>query len=276
MGKALNVVSCRATAPGVAAFAAGTYNSGDSGAVRNAAQGSNIQLIEAWQNNNAAGFGRIRSPRLHDNVSGIHFVVPASQPQPVLGRPFNQKLYSQDVLINELEGSAVGGQIEVQAMLIYYEDLPGCSGVFIDNAFLLDRMVNIVTVQTTQAFGATGDYTGQTAINATDDQLKANTWYAILGHIVSGRCALVGVRGPDTGQIRFGCPGDVANPLLTRSWYQDLSFRYGMPLIPCINAANKGATFVDGVQDQAAGAVTTTTILAELGGGSLPIPGSGR
>ena len=274
MGKALQVVTCTATAPGVAAFAAGVFNSGDSGAVRNATPGSDILLLDVWQNNNAAGFGRIRSPRLHDNVQGIHYVVAAAQPQRTLGAPHRQLLYSQDVLIAELKGSAVGGQIETLAFLVYYADLQGVSGTFIDNPTLMQAMVNLLTVQTTNAFGATGDYSGQVAINSTDDLLKANTWYAILGYVVSARCAVIGIRGPDTGNIRVGGPGDTAHPEWTRRWFQDLAIFYSMPLIPVFNSANKGATFVDGAQDQAGTSVTTTLVLAELQAGSLPIPGS--
>lgn len=59
MGKALELISGRATAPG-ATFTALTMAAGNSNQIRNAPFSSKIQLLSMWSFNNAAGIARIR------------------------------------------------------------------------------------------------------------------------------------------------------------------------------------------------------------------------
>jgi len=264
MGLALEVVSGRATAPGVAAFVGLTPSTGNSFTVRNASFSAPIYLVSMWNKNNAAGELRLRSPKLHDNVRGLHFKCTANDPQPFLPDRFKQLLSPQDLLIFEIEGSAVGGQIELGAFLVYYTDLPGAAGRFISEQQLLDRTASMVSVRTTHAVGATGDYSGEVAFNSTDDLLKANTDYAVLGATLSANALLVGLRGPDTGNLRVAVPAHSTERQLTRHWFLTLSRFFQMPMIPVINSANKAGTLVDAVQDQAAAAVSADWTLAEL------------
>jgi len=273
MGKALEVVAGQVTAPG-AVLTALTMNAGNSATVRNADLSSQIALISSWANNNAAGIWRIRSPKLHDNVQGIRYRIPAASVQPLVVPGLWQRLIPQDNLILELSGSAVGGQIEQAAMLHYYSDLPGGASRLISPTELMQRTVNMWTTEIPIAPGATGGYSGQVAINSAFDQFKANTDYALVGYQVDAACTVVGFTSPDFANYRVGGPGLLTARWLTARFFIYLSEELGIPLIPVFNAANKFSTLVDVMQNQAGAAVNVTAFLHELAmpGGVLAAP----
>lgn len=269
MGAALDLITGRVTAPSTTLTAL-TMSAGDTLTVRNAPIDSSVRLLQAWADNQGAGTLRIRSPRIHDNVEGIRLDVSVSEVKPLLPRRLIQPLVPQDTLIAELSGSATAGDIESAALLLYYANLPGISGRFIDPPALLANMVNLVTVENTLALGTGGGYTGEEALTAEFDQLKANTDYALIGYLVDDECAAVTWRGSDTGNLRVGGPGDNLARDLTRSWFYDLSMDYQLPLIPVFNSANKDAILLDGVQDENGTDVTVTSIFAQLKPGVVP------
>lgn len=263
MGKALELLSGYATAPSTT-FTALTMASGNSATIRAATPGSNIQLLNAWTDNQTAGNFRIRSPRLHDNVQGIRLNALASNTQPLLPLGVKIPLIEQDTLTMEITGSGTGGDIESAAVLIYYDDLPGVEGRFLTAAELAQRAVDYVTVENTLSLGTGGGYTGEEAINAEFDLLRANTDYALVGYIVSAECAAVRWRGVDSGNIGVGGPGIVGVPHLTSRWFIELSEKHDIACIPVFNSANKSGILLDGVQDENGTDVTVTTILAQL------------
>lgn len=258
---ALQVVSGFVTAPSNT-FTNWTLGTGDSLTVKNAPKAA--YLLSVWGDWQTAGNLRITSPRLHDAVQGIRLFGPSSIVQPLIYPPQVQYLVPQDVLTVQQTGSATAGDIESGALLIYYPDLPGSNGNFITYAEYMSRRVNILTVENTLALGTGGGYSGEEAINAEFDLLKANRDYAILGGNVSVECATIGWRGPDTGNVRVGMPGCDDVKIETRNWFVNLARVTGWPLIPVINAANKANTLIDGVQDENGADTTLTTILAEL------------
>lgn len=269
MGKALEVITGFVTAPSTTLTALGLA-SGDSLQIRNAQIDSMIRLVNAWADNQTSGTLRIRSPRLHDNVEGLRLDVLASEVKPLLPRRFMQKLIPQDTLTVQLSGSGTAGDIETATLLVFYEDLPGISARLIDAPALLANMVHIMSVENTLSLGTSGGYSGEEAITAEFDQLKANTDYALLGYLVDAECATVGWRGSDTGNVRVGGPGDELGRDYTASWFYDLSFWNQMPMIPVFNSANKDAILIDGVQDENGTDVTVTSIFAELQAGAVP------
>jgi hypothetical protein len=157
-----------------------------------------------------------------------------------------------------------GGQIESGGIMVWYEDLPGVAGRFIDVPTLQKRLVNIFTQETAITPGAAGGYSGQLALNAQFDLMQANTDYALMGYVVSARCCSVSMRGPDTGNLRCAGPGEPSKRDLTAQWFWYLSFLNNLPFMPIINSANKAGTFVDVVQSQAATAVTVSWVMAQL------------
>lgn len=263
MGKAIELLSGYATAPG-GTLTAITLAAGNSLTIRNAVHDSLVHLVTLWSDNQSAGYVRVRSPQLHDNVQGLRFKSESSEPQPLMAPSPLQLLRSQDQLTVEVSGSSTAGDVENVSLLVYYEDLPGIEGRFISAEELYSRTRNIVTVENTLSLGTTGGYTGEEAINAEYDLLKANTDYALLGYLVDGECCSVRWRGADTGNLGVGGPGLAGHKDQTREWFVYLSNVTGLPCIPVFNSANKAAILVDGLQDENGTDITLTSIFAEL------------
>jgi hypothetical protein len=279
MGKALEVVTSFATAPGVAAFAACAACAGNSLQVRSADMKSNVKLLEAWAFNQVAGQLRIRSPRLHDAVNGMRWRIPAALSLPRLPGPasggFAQFLIPQDTLIVESQGSAVGGQIESNTMLIYYDNLPGVSARLIGNDILQRYGVNITTIQATITAVATGQYGGGVLVNAATQNLKANTDYALLGGETDTRGTVIRATGVDFGSLGVGFPAEPSIADITVGWFQGLAVNYSLPLIPVFNSANFGGITVDLQTNQTGGTFIVDLVCVELQGGSVAPAGSG-
>lgn len=263
MGAALEVVSGRASAPSTT-FTAWTLASGNSLTVRNAPLDSGVWLLQLWHDNQTAGVVRVRSPNLHDNVQGIRCRVSAGYPAPLLPWGVATKLIPQDLLVVEATGSATAGDLEQGALLIYYANLPGVDARFITYEQVIARRRHIVTVENSLATGTGGGYSGEEALNAEFDLLKANTDYAFLGYLVDTECAVVRWRGADTGNLGIGGPGEPDLRELTSLWFVKLSQMYGLPLIPVFNASNKAGILLDAAQDEDGADVVVTTILCEL------------
>lgn len=269
MGKALEVITGFVTAPSTT-FTGWTLASGNSLTIRNTQLEKKVWLLDAWADNQTPGVLRIRSPKLHDNVQGIRNTVTSSDVAPLLPSGQPQKLIPQDQLIVEQTGSAVAGDIESGALLVYYEDLTGSDARLATTEQVLARMVNQFTVENTLALGTAGGYSGEEAINAEFDLFKANTDYALLGYLVNVECCTVRWRGADTANLGVGGPGNPDERFLTRNWFMDLADRFKLPLIPVFNSANKNAILIDGAQDENGTDVTVTSIFAELAGSTLP------
>lgn len=267
MAGALEVISGSVTGVG-ATFTAWTVNAGNSLAIRSAPLTSNVWLMEKWAyNDTAAGVLRVRSPRLHDNVQGIRTRVTNNDTEPLMSGlasyGWRQKLVPQDILIAEQTGSAAN--IDTGHLLVYYENLPGINARFIDNATLIangvNRMGQEVSVTTTAASAA---YTGQVAINVTNDNFKANTDYALLGVMTDTRVGTIRIQGADVGNLGIGIPGEPTQRHLLSNYFQRLSDIYSVPLIPVFNSANKTAILVDCTGHTAAITAVLTFYMVEL------------
>lgn len=267
MPPALDTVTAFGTAINTT-LAALTIAAGDSFTIKNAAPNSDVWLLNAWADVQLAGQVRIRSPKFHDNVDAIRSRTRINNLEPLLpwGQP--QKLYAQDTEIVELAGSSTAGDIESVTQLIYYADLPGQAARFISPDTLKQRGRNYFGNRLAITVGSTAIYSGARAINADVDLLKANTDYALIGMTSDLRVGSVCLRGPDTGNLRVSCPGgaDVQGSMKRYgTFFRDLSFFYGLALIPVINSANKGGTLIDVVGDENAGTANITAWLVELG-----------
>jgi len=257
----MELLSGFVTAPSTT-FTALTICAGNSLTVRNAVEGSRVQLLAAWGKHQTAGNIRVRSPQLHDNVQGIRMYDVAADPVNLLP---DQLLEPQDTLTVEATGSATGGDLELASLLLYYDDLPGIEGRFITAADLFSRTKNIMTVENTLALGTTGQYTGQEAINSEFDLMKANTDYALIGYTVSAVCGCVRWQGSDVGNLGIGGPGHPTKKNVTANWFLRLAQQYDLALIPIFNSANKAGILVDGQQDEDGTDTILTSIFAELG-----------
>ena len=261
MGSAMEILSGYVTAPSTTETAV-TMGSGNSLTIRNAL--GRVLLLNAWGDWQTAGLLKITSPRIHDAVQGIRLEGVASEVDPLLPMEMPQLLYPQDTLTAVMTGSATSGDIESMAMLLYYENLPGAQARFISPDEVKTRMRNILTVEKSIALGTAGGWSGSAAINATYDQFKADTDYALLGYLVNVECVAVRWIGADVANLGIGGPGNETDKILTRDWFVKLSRMTGLPLIPVFNAANKTGILVDGAQDENGLDSILTSIFAEL------------
>lgn len=263
MGKALELIGASGTAIG-ATIAALTAVTGDSLAVRAGAENKRIDLVQFWTDVQVAGTARIRSARMHDNVQGIRVDTIISDLYPLMPPGIRQRLYPNDVMVQELAGSAVAGDIEYILSLLLYEDLPGANANFISVDELMRRAGNVSYVENTIATGTTAAWTGAEAINAEFDQFHAGGLYALVGYIVDTEAPAVAWRGPDTSNYRVGGPGIETDRATTSDWFIWLSRMLNEPLIPVIRAENKAGTSIDALQDENGADTTVTSIFVEL------------
>lgn len=260
---ALELLSGQVTAPDTTLTAL-TMNAGNSLTIRNTPVDTRIWLLQAWVKAQGAGVLRIRSPQLHDNVQGVRLRTVVGEVDPLLPMGAMQRLQTQDQLVVELSGSATAGDIETASLLVYYETLPGIEMRRISAQELRERMVNLVTVENTLSAGTAGGYSGEEAIDAEFDLLRANTDYALVGYHVSTICGAVRYRGVDFGNLGVGGPGNAASKQLTGSWFKILAEVSGFDLVPVFNSANKSGLLLDVHQDEDGADPVVSTILAQL------------
>jgi hypothetical protein len=242
-----------------------TMDGTDSLTVRNFRMPKKAFVLQTWAWLNAAGYTVLRSPRMHDNVEGIRIRFPAAYSMPVVPKKHKQEVFAQDTLIARLLSADASGNIEQMMMLLYYEDIDGINAHLITPEELKSRRKHTFVAEVAPTYNATGVYFTAAAINSVYDLFKANTEYAVLGAVTDQRAALVTLKGPDTGNLRVGVPGELYSRQDMSHWFEDLSFHTGIPLIPVINSANKFGTFCEVVSNQAqASNINVSWILAEL------------
>lgn len=261
MGACWEVIDTFVTNPGAGPVATAPFP-GDTLTVRNFEDPAGAWLADIWASGATTGVGRIRSPRLHDNVQGLRFRDIAATNRGLLTEYSLQRLYAQDALIVELGGG--GAETDGMSYCVYYDDLPGASPDYHQISDLLPRIRNLINVEVVVGAGAAvGQRSASSALNATFDLLKANTEYAILGYEVDANGLSVGFRGIDTGNLRIGGPMTTER-IETRDWFVRLSTRLGKPMIPTVNSANKGGFLIDDAQVVVGVAANVTLVMAEL------------
>lgn len=265
MGKAMELLTGYVTGAAGTAMDALTMLSGNSLTLRNAKEGSKIYLISAWALNQANdSVLRIRSPRLHDNVEGMAFVVEATNVKPLFPLGMKQELISQDTLVVEMMDSGATSDIDVACLLVYYEDLPGVDGRFITAAEFDERSKNVIAVRNTLTLDTDSTYDAEEAINAEYDLMKANTDYALIGCHVGDRVPAIRYRGTDTGNLGIGIPGGIGEQWISGGWFLNLARLTGLACIPVMNSANKSNFLIDSVATENDVTQEVSSIFVEL------------
>lgn len=264
MGVACEVVTGRVLAPG-ATITALTANTGSTFTVRDFAQTSTAYLDQMWAHEATTGVFRIRSPRMHDQAQGIRMQVGATTAELLLPDGANQKLYSSDTLLVELSGGGAG-ETDLGAYIVYYEDLGGIAARLEMWSAIAPRITDLAGVEVDVTTSATaGDWSAGTAINATFDNLKADTNYAVLGYTVNVGVGAVAIAGSDTGNLKVGGPGTL-DQVESRQFFVNMSERTGRPYIPVINSNNRASTLLFVADPAAAAAVHVSLTMAQLSG----------
>jgi hypothetical protein len=262
MGLAFDSVLAAAVNPGAGGAVATVTASGDPLSVRNFADGQAAAYLELiTRMGTTAGFAQVQSPLFHDNVQGIR-ITPAESPS-VYGIPglAAEQLHPQDTLQVTLSGGAA--ETDIAVLHNYYTDLPGASArlhSWGDIAGIIAHIKPIrIAVTTSATIGAWQD----TVITTTENLLKANTDYAVLGYMSNTALGAVGLKGPDTSNLRATGPGSTQE-FPTTNYFAYLSQARGLPFIPVFNAANANATFVCTCAATASVAAVVELICAQL------------
>lgn len=238
-----------------------TLASGDSLTVRNfVPQNAKAYLHRLGIQSATKGQLRIISPLTHDNVTGLTFSY-SETPAPLLfPREGLMQLQPQDTLTVQM----LGGAAESDAVVLgtYYTDLPGAQARLYNWSDIKPRIKYFKSVEVDQTTNAVTSGWKDTAINATEDQLHANTDYAVLGYDADTAVTWVSFKGIDTGNLRIGGPGPTSS-IVTADYFVEVALRDAIPFIPVFNSANKAAFFLSSIA-VASAATKFTVNLAEL------------
>jgi hypothetical protein len=238
---------------------------GDSLSIRWFGDGTRAQLLEAWVGDSASKCQvSIRSPLLHDNVRGMRFGFMANptlsatsgKPQALLAPYWKQPYQPTDTLIVEANGTAADRVVFSQ--LIHYDAPQYSGGRFIGAPEIEARFQNLVGILVAPTGGATGDYGAVVGLASSDDRLKANTDYALVGATSDLMYTTAAIVGPDTGNFPVSWPGSWQEDIQA-GWFYEMSRRWNMALCPIINANNKGNTNIK--LADAGGAVAPNIVL---------------
>lgn len=259
MGRAIDSVLAQIT--NTVALGAVTVAPGDTLTVRNFDPPANAYLEAILFKGGQSVTARVLSPLFHDAVRGITYISAQAPTQYTLPREVGQKLQPQDTL--QLQG--LSGAANSSAFLLqnYYENVGGAAARLVMWEDIAGNIANIKPVECDVAASATIGAWNDTALTVTENLLKANTDYAVLGYVVDVACLCIAIKGNDTGNLRVSGPGTLLQDT-TQDYFIQQSEDTGRPHIPVINAANANNTVVS-VADNAAGtAVKVQLILAQL------------
>lgn len=256
---AIDSVYTFATNPG-AGPAATAAAAGDSLTIRNFPMGSSSARIEHLIRRGAtAGFARLRSPRFHDNATGINWNSGETVDTLTMPHEVGQPVYPADTLIAEVSGGAA--ESDALGFLVYYDDLPGISAQVKSPGDVIGNIRNMKHFQVAAPAGA-NSWT-DTVITTTENQLHADADYAVLGYRCSATAAMVGVKAPETGNLRICGPGSTTG-IATDDWFLRWSRLTGKPCIPVFNANNRAGVFVSAIDVAAVAGLVVTLVCAEL------------
>jgi len=257
---AIDTVVGHAANPG-AAFTAVAFNQGDSGVVRNFAQTDTAYLERITRAGGSSGAARVLSPLLHDNVRGITFTSAETPTHYLMPQQRGEKLNPQDTLTVQVTGGAA--ETDLVALSIYYSNLPGASARLHSWSDIMPLIAHIkpMEVDCTNA-AAIGTWT-DTVITTTENLLKANTDYAVLGYVTDIAQGMIGIKGLETGNLRVCGPGTTLTDT-TSNFFVEWSQREQTPHIPVFNSANNGSTYVSTCDTTASTTPKVQLILAQL------------
>lgn len=265
MGVAIDTVALDVhnAATSAVGLTAATAASGDSLGVRSFAQGAQASLENVYlQGASPPRRFRLLSARLHDNVTGVSFQALESPTEFLLPPEASQPLYSADVLVAQMDAAASSDT--VAALLNYYTDLPGITQNLYTWPQIKSRIIDYKPVEVDCTSAATIGQWSDTLITTTENQLKADYEYAVLGIEGSAAFCAVGVKGSATGNLRVCAPG--ASPTLRLTdYFVTMSNEDGKPFIPVFNSNDRFAFYVSVLANTANATDNVFLILARLG-----------
>lgn len=245
-----------------AALTNGTItNSGDSLGVRSFDPGAFAKLESVFLQGSGTRQARILSPRLHDNVTGLTIQSAESPTEFVFPKEVSQALYSSDVL--QVQADAAASSDTLVALLNYYSNVDGISANLATWAQVKASMISMKIFEVACTSSATIGAWTDTVITQTENQLKADYTYAVLGFETNVALCAMGIKGPSTGNLRICAPGATSTLDIT-SYFIELSERQGTPHIPVFKANDRASTNISVCANTASVAANVYAICAQL------------
>lgn len=256
---AVDTIWTSATNPG-AVLTATTAATGDNLTVRNFDSTTQTAALEhIFRRGVTAGIASVQSPRMHDNATGVNINSGEAVDTLVLPNALYNPVFPADTLIPKVTGGAA--ETDAVALVIYYSDIPGLKGQFIGPGDIQGQVRNIKAFQVAAPAGANA-WT-DTVITTTENQIHADADYAVLGYKCSTTAGMVGVKAPETGNLRV-CGPATTTGVDTADWFWRWSRDRGLPLIPIFNANNRFGVFVGAIDVAAVAGLVVTLVCAEL------------
>jgi hypothetical protein len=262
MGLAVDTILVDANNPGATfANAAVVAGNGDTLTIRNFPPQNSAKIVDVVRRHGTAGGTRIISALMHDNVTGMTWY--STENPSILAMPdyFGQPVQPGDTLTVQVTGAS-NAHCSV-GIVVRYDNLTGAQA----NLFMLGDIQNAIksikpmTVAVT-ASGTVGLW-ADTLITATEAQLHASSYYAVLGYGVDAALGLVGFKSQATGNFRICGPGST-NMEDTSDYFVGKSQAWGVPYIPVFSGQDRGAAYVSVADNVASTTANVTLILAEL------------
>lgn len=264
MGLAVDTIACDVNTPGATftALAVASGNS-DSLTIRQFPTSNNAWLIEAARRHNTSGALRIISPLMHDNVTGMTWYTQETPSLFEMPDYVGQRIQPGDVLTVQGTGDTTH---HCSAYLVnYYENLTGASANLFSWSDISSAIKNVKAFTVAVTASGTVGLWSDTLFTATENQLHATSYYAVLGLTSDTALGMMGVKGQFTANLRVCCPG-ATTPEDTSDYFVVKSTDISKPYIPIFNGQDRGACYVS-VADNAASTTANITVLcAELNG----------
>jgi hypothetical protein len=265
MGVAIDTVLVdvhNAATTAIGLTAATVTNSGDSFGVRSFDPPAWAKLEGVTLMGSGTQQVRVLSPRLHDNVTGLTWESPESPTQFLMPKDIGEPLYSADTLTVQM--SAAASSDTVAALNVYYSDLSGVDQKLATWEQVKSSMIRTKIIEVAVTSSATIGAWTDTVITTTENQLKADYSYAVLGFQQTTAVAVVGLKGPATGNMRVCAPGSTET-LEMSSYFIEMSLRHGTPHIPIFKANDRAATNISVAANTASVSTHVYAVLAQLG-----------
>ena len=260
MGIVVETLGFRVANPS-STFTAVTMATGDSNVVRQFRDGTKAVLEAVFRQGATAGAWRFLSAVLHDNVRGLTFITAETPSHTLLPEQIGEPLQPGDTL--SISGTGGTAETEVGAINIYYQDVLGMDAKLYSWPDIANSIEHLKPVEVDCTPNGTAGVWSDTLITATEDLLKADRKYAILGYLLDTAVAAMAVKGGETGNARVGGPGATESDV-TIDWFVRESMRHGTPHIPVVSANNKGSTNVSILSTATSGTVKAQLMMALL------------
>lgn len=259
----IETIGATVTAPGAGPTAAAAVT-GDSLSTKAARVGSLVFITAICVDQQAAGMVQLTYPSGHDTTRGLRVRGAAAAPSNRMLTGLRMPVNSQELMSLAVSGSAVAGDVENIAMTLWYEDVPGLNARLIDRGTYESRVEKFMSVDASITATAAGVWSAAEALNAESDLLLPNRDYAVIGAGFGAEACALGIRGPDTANVRVAIPAFSAQAFDPRDWFVKMALETGLPTIPVINSGNKANTLLDVLQDENLTALPFSLYLALL------------